>query len=98
MRSPSDAMPTAAELDAADELAGEAGQFEKLPGTVYLDGNSLGLLCRPAEVSVREAVEAWRRLAIRGWTDGPEPWFGLSRNVAGLLAPLLGAQADDVMV
>jgi kynureninase len=91
-------MPTAAELDAADELAGFAGQFEKSPGTVYLDGNSLGLLCRPAEASLREAVDAWRSLAIRGWTDGPEPWFGLPRKVAGLLAPLLGAEPDDVMV
>jgi kynureninase len=40
----------------------------------------------------------WRDLAIRGWTEGPEPWFGLSRRVAGLLAPLLGAEPDDVMV
>jgi kynureninase len=91
-------MPTAAELDVADELAGFAGPFEKSPGTVYLDGNSLGLLCRPAEASLREAVEAWRSLAIRGWTDGPEPWFGLPRKVARLLAPLLGAEPDDVMV
>ena len=89
---------TAAELDADDELAGFAEQFEKLPGTIYLDGNSLGLLCRPAEACLREAIEAWRTLAIRGWTDGLEPWFGLSRKVAGLLAPLLGADADDVMV
>jgi kynureninase len=91
-------MRTAAELDAADELAGFASRFAKLPGMIYLDGNSLGLLCREAEASLWEAVEAWRRLAIRGWTDGPEPWFGLSRKVAGQLALLIGAEPDDVMV
>src|SRR5205085_8188818 len=60
--------------------------------------NSLGLLCRPAEASLHEAVAAWRALAIRGWTEGPEPWFALSRKAAGLLAAILGAGPDDVMV
>src|SRR5947207_383562 len=89
---------TAHELDARDELAAFAQVFAKPPGQIYLDSNSLGLLCRPAEVSLQTAVETWRRQAILGWTAGPEPWFGLSRRVAGLLAPLLGAEPDDVMV
>src|SRR5919199_5800436 len=91
-------MPSARDLDAADPLARFAGQFAKPPGTVYLDGNSLGLLCRPAEESLWTAVDMWRDLAIRGWTEGPQPWFDLSRKVAGLLAPLLGAEPADVMV
>ena len=89
---------TAHTLDAVDPLARFAGQFARPPGVVYLDGNSLGLLCRPAEESLRTAIESWRELAIRGWTEGPEPWFGLSRKIAGLLAPLLGAEPADVMV
>ena len=94
-------MPTAAELDAADELTGFAGQFEKSPGTVYLDGNSLGLLCRPAEASLREAVDAWRSLAIRGWTDGPEP---CGRKLDFLLQEMnrevntIGSKADGLQV
>jgi kynureninase len=91
-------MPAARDLDAADSLARFADQFAKPPGTVYLDGNSLGLFCKPAEESLRTAVAMWQDLAIRGWTEGPEPWFDLSRKVAGLLAPLLGAEAEDVMV
>jgi kynureninase len=91
-------MPSARDHDAADPLAGFADRFVKPPGTVYLDGNSLGLLCRPAEESLRTALEMWRTLAVRGWTEGPEPWFDLSRKAAGLLAPLLGAEPDDVMV
>lgn len=90
--------PITAERDAGDELAGFAGEFVKAPGEIYLDGNSLGLLCHAAEASLTEAVGIWRSLAIRGWTDGPEPWFTLSRKVGGLLAPLLGAEADDVAV
>src|SRR5438874_1289142 len=82
-------VPTAEDLDACDELAAFASEFEKPHGQVYLDGNSLGLLCRPAEEALREAVDSWRRRAILGWTDGPEPWFGMSRRVASLLAPIL---------
>src|SRR5437763_7347999 len=90
--------PEAAARDARDPLARFAAEFVKPPGTIYLDGNSLGLLCRGAEESLREAVESWRERAILGWTDGPEPWFDMSRRAAALLAPLLGAEAEDVAV
>jgi kynureninase len=90
--------PTAADADARDPLAGFAAEFYKTPGQIYLDGNSLGLFCRPADATLREAIESWRTRAILGWTDGPTPWFGLSRQVAELLAPILGAGPTDVMV
>src|SRR2546430_4798562 len=91
-------MAAAAGVGARDPLARFAAAFAKPPGTVYLDGNSLGLLCRPAEEALHEALDSWRRRAILGWTDGPEPWFDLSRRAAALLAPLLGCDAGDVMV
>ena len=90
-------MTTAAQLDAADPLAGFAAEFAKPPG-VYLDGNSLGLMCRAAESHLREAIEAWRTLAIRGWTEGTQPWFGLAREASTRLAPLLGCDPADVTV
>ena len=89
---------TAALLDARDALAGLAQEFAKPPDRIYLDGNSLGLLCRPAEAALRCALDAWRENAIQSWTAGTEPWFDLPRRVAGELAPLLGAEAGDVMV
>jgi kynureninase len=88
----------AADLDARDPLAGFTAEFAKLAGQIYLDGNSLGLLCKPADAALREALDSWRSRAILGWTDGPEPWFDMSRKVASLLAPLLGAEPEDVMV
>ena len=54
--------PSAADLDAADPLAGFAAEFAKPPGVTYLDGNSLGLLCKPAEESLRTAVDSWRAI------------------------------------
>lgn len=89
---------TAAELDGRDPLAGFAAEFHKPPGMIYLDGNSLGLLCKSAEAALNEAVESWRTRAILGWTEGPDPWFEMSRKAARLLAPILGAEPADVMV
>src|SRR5262245_19756092 len=87
-----------AELDANNPLAKFADEFYKPPGMIYLDGNSLGPLCKPAEASLREAIESWRTRAILGWTEGPDPWFEMSRQAAALLAPILGAEPVDVMV
>ena len=91
-------LTAAVPLDSLDELAPFAAEFDKPPGLIYLDGNSLGLLCRPAEAALSEAVESWRARAILGWTDGLDPWFAMSRQVGGLLAPLLGADPASVMV
>src|SRR5262245_60846395 len=90
--------PTANDLDARDPLASFAAAFVKPKDTIYLDGNSLGLLCRPAEEALRQALDAWRERAILGWTEGPEPWFDMPRRAATLLAPMIGADAADVMV
>ena len=92
-------MPSdSAELDSRDPLASFAKEFYKSPGQIYLDGNSLGLLCKPAEAALQEAIESWKTRAILGWTAGASPWFTLSRRVAKLLAPILGAQPEDVML
>jgi kynureninase len=87
----------AAALDAEDELAFLREQFALPPGVVYLDGNSLGALPREAAARVREVVEReWGEGLIRSWnTNG---WIDLPARVAALLAPLVGAAADEVAV
>lgn len=90
-------MPTPAQhFDALDPLASWASCFYKQPGEIYLDGNSLGLLSRQAEQALLSTLNDWKVRGIQGWTEGPQPWFTLSRQVAGLLAPLLGASASCV--
>jgi len=90
-------MTTAADLDATDDLAGFAALFAKPPG-VYMDGNSLGLACHAATAALRDAVAAWAALGVRGWTEGPEPWFGMARKASARLAPILGCDPGDVAV
>ena len=84
-------------LDAADELASLRGEFLLPEGVVYLDGNSLGALPRRTVERVREVVEReWGRDLIRSWNANG--WIDLPARVAGLLAPLVGASADEVAV
>jgi kynureninase len=82
----------------SDRLARFRTLFHPPPGVIYLDGNSLGPLCEPAERALRAAVESWRDRAILGWTAGEVPWFEISRAVAAKLAPLLRAEPGRVAV
>ena len=84
-------------LDAADPLARFRGRFHVPPGTIYLDGNSLGLLSRDAAAEARRAVEQWQTLAIGGWLGAEPPWFGIGEELGALMAPLVGAEARAVV-
>lgn len=85
-------------LDAADPLAAFRDRFYLPPETIYLDGNSLGLLSRDAEAAVLAALEDWKRLAIDGWLRAEPDWFTIGESLGALLAPLVGAEADEVVV
>ena len=69
-------IPTAADLDAADPLAGFRERFVPSPGLVaYLDGNSLGRpLIASADRIERLVREEWAGRLIRGWDEG---WLDL---------------------
>ena len=84
-------------LDAADELAYLREEFALPQGIVYLDGNSLGALPRAAVGRLRDVVEReWGVDLIRSWNR--HGWIDLSARVAALLAPLVGAAADELAV
>jgi len=84
-------------LDAEDELAFLREEFALPQGVVYLDGNSLGALPRAAAARVRDVVEReWGESLIRSWNR--HGWIDLPARVAALLAPLVGAAADEVAV
>jgi kynureninase len=83
-------------IDASDPLAPWAASFHKQPGEIYLDGNSLGLLSHQAEAALLATLHDWKTRGIQGWTEGPHPWFSMTREVAKLLAPLLGASPECI--
>ena len=88
----------ARELDAADALAALRDEFFLLPDTIYMDGNSLGLLSKPAERAVVGALEAWKTRGIDGWLGGAHPWYHLAEELGATAAPLIGAGAHETVI
>lgn len=84
-------------LDAQDPLRAFRARFFVQPDRVYLDGNSLGLLSRDAEAALLDALDAWKRHAIEGWTSGEQPWFSIGEELGALQAACLGAQPAEVV-
>ncbi|MXV61448.1 kynureninase [Natronorubrum sp. JWXQ-INN-674] len=96
-RTHGDGVAYARERDADDPLARFRDRFD-VPGEIYLDGNSLGPISDAAERSLDRAVEEWRTLGIKGWTDAERPWFRYGESLGEDLAPLVGADPDEVVV
>jgi kynureninase len=85
-------------LDREDPLASFAERFYRLPDTIYMDGNSLGLMSRDAEESLQRIAEEWKRLGIGGWLDAARPWFRYAEHLAERMAPLVGAAPEEITV
>lgn len=84
--------------DRQDSVGSKRDLFYIDDSKVYMDGNSLGLLSRPAEQKVLELLESWKTYAIDGWTSGDHSWFYLSEKLGRDTAPLVGAKPEEVIV
>ena len=83
-------------LDAVDPLAGYRERFVLPEGVIYLDGNSLGPLPKATLAATSELVtRAWGERLIRSWNEG---WIDAPQRVGAMIAPLIGAAADEVIV
>nr|WP_049918760.1 kynureninase [Haloferax larsenii] len=88
----------ARKMDTADPLSDLRDRFYIPDGDLYMDGNSLGLLSKDAEAALEHVVEEWRELAIRGWTDADPDWHTYGERLGARLAPLVGANPEEVVV
>ncbi len=93
---PNDLIVRARELDAADPLAAYRERFTLPEGVIYLDGNSLGALPIATPAAMQRAVEQeWGQGLIRSWNDAD--WFEMGSRVGAKIAPLIGAQPQEVI-
>ena len=85
------------DLDRADPFAGYRAKFHVPAGTIYLDGNSLGLMPVSAPARVADAVtRQWGQDLITSWNVNN--WFHLPRTIGDKIAALIGGGAGNVMV
>jgi len=85
-------------MDAEDPLAPFTDRFYHLPGKIYMDGNSLGLISKDAEVSLLEILEEWKSLGIGGWGGGRIPWINYAEKLGEMQASMVGAEPGEVVV
>lgn len=84
-------------LDAADPLAFTRERFALPDGIIYLDGNSLGALPKASATRVAQTIEnEWGRDLIASWNK--HGWIEQSATLAAMLAPIIGAAADEILV
>lgn len=86
----------ARKLDDADPLRSWRDRFALPPDTIYLDGNSLGLLPKGVSEHVAHVIaHEWGEKLIASWG---ERWFHLPARVGDQIAPLIGASPGEVVV
>ncbi|WP_460304461.1 kynureninase [Actinocorallia aurea] len=82
-------------LDAADPLADFRDDFViDDPGTVYLDGNSLGRMPKTTRAALHSALDTWQSDLIDGWHS----WLTVGREAGDALAGILGARPGEVVL
>jgi kynureninase len=86
------------QLDKEDTLNKFKGHFFTPGDTIYMDGNSLGLLSKDAEYSLRRVLNEWRDLAIKGWLKGKIPWFYMAETIGEKAAGLVGAKPEELIL
>ena len=87
----------AEELDREDPLSEYRERFYIREGTIYLDGNSLGLLSEDAESSLLRVLNEWKELGIKGWLEGEQPWFYFAEGLGKRCADFVGAEEEEVV-
>ncbi len=89
-------------LDQNDALAHYKEQFY-LPyineeHAIYFLGNSLGLQPRAAQDEVIGIMENWANFGVEGFFMGDNPWLKYEEKITPLLAPIVGAQTNEVVL
>ncbi|UCD96111.1 MAG: kynureninase [Candidatus Bathyarchaeota archaeon] len=85
------------QLDLQDPLSGYRLKFHIPPNTIYMDGNSLGLLAKNSEDCVLRALNEWKTLGIQGWLNADLPWFHMAEELGAQCAQIVGALPTEVV-
>ena len=92
----------AKQLDYEDPLKGFREKFY-IPifngkESIYFTGNSLGLQPKIAQEYILNDLEDWANFGVEGHFHGRKPWIKYHEMFPSKLAPILGAQEDEITV
>jgi kynureninase len=88
---------SAVQMDREDPLAPLRQEFSLPDDVIYLDGNSLGAMPKASMLRAQQVInQEWGTDLIKSWNKAG--WFDLPSRLGNLLAPLIGAKPDEVVV
>lgn len=87
----------AKKMDINDPLSSIREHFFIPNESIYLNGNSLGLLSKEAASSLLRVLDEWKQLGVQGWTHEKHPWFFQAENLGEKAASLVGAKPEEVV-
>ncbi|WP_017795906.1 kynureninase [Oceanobacillus kimchii] len=87
----------AQEMDEQDELKQFRSEFYLKNESIYMDGNSLGLMSKRAENALHNIIDSWKKYGIDGWMEGDHPWYYLSERLGEKMSVLVGGKKDEVI-
>jgi kynureninase len=82
-------------VTAADPLLSFRSQFPILERSTYLVSNSLGAMPRQVFGELERYAEEWATRGVRAWAEG---WWELPLRMGDRIAPLIGAEAGQVVM
>ena len=83
-------------LDSKDELSSYRKEFILPTNTIYLDGNSLGVLSKNIINDINNTIkEDWGNNLISSWND---KWIELPNKVSKKIASILNCSGNEVYV
>ncbi len=65
--------------------------------SIYLCGNSLGLLPAETPAEIETILDQWARHGVRGWFTGERPWMEITAEINALVATIVGGHPDEVV-
>ena len=88
----------AKEKDKQDSLASVRDRFYIQPGTIYMDGNSLGLASKDAREVLMEVFDLWQTEGINIWNIKNNKYFLYQDFLGERMAQLINARGEEVTV
>lgn len=99
----SDLYQIATEKDLSDPLSKFRNEFnfpsnEAGDESIYLCGNSLGLMPKRVKKYMLEELEDWGKLGVEGHTDARHPWMPYHEFLTDNMAIVVGAKPQEVVI
>lgn len=88
-------LASAAASTASDPLLVWRDEFPILATSTYLVSNSLGAMPRAVHTRLAEYARTWETRGVRAWAEG---WWEMPVTIGNVVAPLLGAPRDAVVM